>query len=155
MNLEFKYFQNWERAFLYVVSILEIEMSVNRIEQTSSFIIALLLIASVTVVTFPSALPSAYAVAPVKSLSLVVPASTTTSVTSGDFTVTRLLDGSPDTSGTTHVTLGSSSITGIFRDSADTTTITQVTISNGQSSATFKYQDSTAGTFTISVSATG
>ena len=88
-------------------------------------------------------------------LTITAPSAATAGTASGDFTVvTKDVYGNAATSGAT-ITLSSSSATGVFRNSADSSTITSVAIASGSSSGTFKYKDNTAGTFTITNSATG
>jgi hypothetical protein len=47
--------------------------------------------------------------------------------------------------------LTTSSSTGTFRDAAGTTTITSIVVPEGSSTASFRYRDSLAGTFTLTV----
>ncbi len=64
--------------------------------------------------------------------------------------------GNPNTADATlTVNLSSDSGTGSFRDNANTTTITSTNIITGSSSVSFKYNDSTLGTPTLTAAATG
>jgi hypothetical protein len=64
--------------------------------------------------------------------------------------------GNPTTTGTTTVTLATTSSTGTFySDSGGTTKITSITLNSPASSANIYYEDTSAGTPTLTASATG
>jgi hypothetical protein len=87
-----------------------------------------------------------------------VPVSVVNGATSSAITVQqRDTAGNPVNAGVggVAVNLVTDSGTGTFRDAGDTTNITSVAIPSGSSSASFKYKDTTIGTPTITVSATG
>ena len=83
------------------------------------------------------------------------PQTLTAGVTSGTITVQRQDQFSnPVTTGSTTVNLTTSS-SGVFRDTADALNVTNVTISAGSSTGSFKYNDITVGTPTLTAAATG